>query len=86
MTLVELADSYRNTAAILRVAIEDAKDEIAASRDPGERMAIELKIKDYMAARRQCRILAKLCETYYTNPRDQTFAMTVEEEHGGHIG
>lgn len=86
MSLYELAESYRNTAAVLKVAIEDARDEMAASRDPGERLALDLKIKDYMAARRQCRILAKLCETYYTRPRDQAFAMTVEYEHGGHIG
>lgn len=75
MRLCDLVPSYSEAAALLKVAIEDANEELAAEMDPVARCLLEIKIKDYTAARRQIRAVARMCEFYYTKPRDPDYTL-----------
>lgn len=75
MRLCDLVPSYSEAAALLKVAIEDANEELSIERDPIARRLLEIKIKDYTTARRQIRAVARVCEFYYSKPRDPTYTL-----------
>lgn len=62
--LKELAEDYRDSAALCRIALEDAR----AEKD-------EVKIRQLRAMLQEMRDLRKLCETYYDLPRDRKYVL-----------
>ena len=62
----ELADGYREAAALLKVALEDA-EEAMQTADASERRILEIKAADLRAALRQARDLRRLTLTYYSD-------------------
>lgn len=72
MKLCDLADGYREAAALLKVALEDAEAELetAAGMD---RFRLQVKTRELREALRQARDLRRLCLTYYTQRQDPAY-------------
>ena len=67
--LKDLAQDYREAAALLRLGLEDAKERLPALDGP-EREKLEKEIKQMRIMLRETRDLRRLCEGYYTRDRD----------------
>lgn len=66
MSMKNLANGYREAAALLKVALEDVEKRLETA-DESERRILELKAADLRAALRQARDLRRLVLTYYTD-------------------
>ncbi len=65
MTLLELSVEYRAHAEALKERIRLLRARQAGTRDPGERLALEGRIKLLGTMLREARELAVLTERYY---------------------
>lgn len=78
MKLCDLAPGYLHAAALLKIGIEDAEEELERTDDPVDRMMLMNKIRIYKQAHRECRAIGNLCRNYYTKPRNRRFTFRSE--------
>ena len=84
-TLKELAAQYRDDAARLRIALEDAKEELRIAEETGGDIRLcKNRISHLKSALKQSRDLCELCDGYYERPRNPAYSryysMNVESD------
>lgn len=73
--LAELAEGYMDAAALLKIAIVDAEEELKKA-DGVDRIRLQDKVRNLRLAQREMRDLRHLCMTYYTANRDPRYTFS----------
>lgn len=74
-TLKELAAQYRENAARLRIALEDAREELRIAEDTGGDIGLcKDRVSQLISALNQARDLFALCDVYYERPRNPVYS------------
>lgn len=75
MTLKELSETYMETAALVRVAYEDARAQ-AGKGPPEERARAKEDCRMLRQMLLEARALRRVTRDYYDRPRDPEYTMT----------
>ena len=73
--LSELAPGYREAAILLKIGIDDLKEEMKTA-DERRRNALSIDLKMMRTMLNEVRSVHDVCLTYYTAPRNGLYTMT----------